>query len=568
MVTVGVSFGVSPGIPTTTLFLRREMMDAPLPPACAFAISVLAERDLDPEAVPEEAVEAAQQHMATCVRCLSSPPMVAPPRKKKKVRRVAETDYASQALSQTLLDEAMPLPGVQSVQEVMPSAQEVVPAVQPPQAKSPPPAAPAPITPAPSNLPAVITGPIDCQQCRQLLPEYAEAMDSGQNVASLYPEVQEHLLNCEVGCLVLLDLFRQEAKANRKYRRRPVRNPFSAIRWELTGFFRGGQVPMSPMALSYGTLLLLLLIASLSAYFAIRWDDARYYHPAIHRHIIPTPDGVGLSDGLKIYDACNANSYQYKREAAQAMQQGDTTKADGLLSSATSATLTDTTGCNAAEAAIYREDLQIRNSGHPFGVVVVSFDSGPGNADPQGGTDRHILYAAYSQELVGAYIAQHQYNSTQMQTPGAPLLYLVLANTTGVEQGALQIANSIAAMVSTTDFQQLGLLATGQHRLLAVLGLGPSSLVQVVLPILCRAGIPLIAPTATGLFIIDLLSQTSLYRHCTPGFAFLRFSPDDVPTISSIYVTRLSSMIPAIHHPRGLHRLFLPVFRVAHIRGL
>ena len=44
-------------------------MEERLPPACAFAISVLAEYEQDPEAVPEEAVEAAQQHMATCARC-------------------------------------------------------------------------------------------------------------------------------------------------------------------------------------------------------------------------------------------------------------------------------------------------------------------------------------------------------------------------------------------------------------------------------------------------------------------------------------------------------------------
>src|SRR5712691_1285289 len=281
------------------------------------------------------------------------------------------------------------------------------------------------------------------------------------------------------------------------------------------------------MALSYGTLLLLLLVATFSVYFRIRWDDARYYHAPFTRHSIPTPDGVGLSDGLKIYDACNANGYQYKREAAQAMQHGDFTKADSLLASATNASMTDTTGCNGAEAAIYREDLQIRQSAHPFVMMVASFDSGPGNADPQGGTDRHVLYAAYTQELVGAYIAQQQYNSTQIQTPGAPLLYLVLANTAGVEQGAVQVANSVASLSTATPLEQLHLLAQGKHPLLAVLGLGPSSLAQVVLPVLCRAGIPLITPTATGLFIIDLLSRTSLYRHCTPGFAFIRFSPDD-----------------------------------------
>lgn len=374
---------------------------------------------------------------------------------------------------------------------------------------------------------AVKGGPLDCQQCRELLPEYAEAMDDNQSMATLYPEVQEHLLTCESGCLVLLDIYRQEAKATRKYRRRPVRNPFSAIWWEVTGFFRGGHVPMSPMALSYGTLLLLLLVASLSSYLAIRWDDARYYRPPVSVHTIPTPDGVGLSDGLKVFDACNASSYQYKREAAQALRQGHVSQADTLLSSAMNAPLTDTTGCSGAEAAIYDEDLHVRQSSHPFGVIVVSFDSGPGSADPQGGTGRHALYAAYTQELIGAYIAQHVYNTAQMETPDAPLLYLVLANTTGVEQGALQVANAIAAMDDGSDLQQAGLVASGSHPLLAALGLGPSNLTEVALPTLCRAGVPLIAPTATGLFILSLLEQTSLYRHCAPGFSFVRFSPDD-----------------------------------------
>ena len=35
------------------------VIDEQLPPACAFAVSVLQERDLDPDSVPEEAVEAA-----------------------------------------------------------------------------------------------------------------------------------------------------------------------------------------------------------------------------------------------------------------------------------------------------------------------------------------------------------------------------------------------------------------------------------------------------------------------------------------------------------------------------
>jgi hypothetical protein len=517
-------------------------IDEQLPPACAFAVSVLEERDLDPDSVPEEAVEAAQLHMATCPRCLNA---VAIPtrRKKKKTRRVAEPDNPGVQAQDSRVTATIAPPlhddlsfvsnknedaGQLQAPRVQLATQMQTPeaTVAAPQRNTPVPT-PLPASQASSQPPVPEDRPLTCLECRQQLHEYAEAMDNGQSVEILYPEMYDHLLGCESGCLVLLDLFRQEAKANRKYRRRPVRNPFSAIGWELTGFFRGGQVPMSPMALAYGTLILLLLVATLATYLSIRWDDARYYHPPIITHTIPTPDGVGLSDGLNIYDACNASSYQYKRQAAQAMQQNNLSRADTLLASATTAVSSDTSGCNGAEAAIYREDLHVRQTGRPYGVVVVSFDSGPGNADTSGGTDRHILFAAYTQELVGAFIAQHKYNTDQMQTPDAPLLYLVLANTTGVEQGALQVANSIASLSSKLNYHQFGLLAQDNTSLLAVLGSGPSSLMQVALPVLCRAGVPLVAPTAMGVFITNLLANTSLYRNCAPGFAFIRFSPDD-----------------------------------------
>ncbi|HKV57410.1 MAG TPA: hypothetical protein VJO32_03985, partial [Ktedonobacteraceae bacterium] len=405
-------------------------IDQHLPPACAFAVSVLVERDIDPDAVPEEAVEAAQQHLVTCARCLSSPPVISPPRKKKRSRRALEPGASLETYTPVPVEVAAP-PSPPSSEpatlatttprvESTPSA--VAPKVVGPVVAAPKPVAQAPASttlakaPAPSTLPALIEGPLNCAQCRQKLQEYAEAMDSGQDVAMLYPQVQEHLAMCESGCLVLLDISREEAKASRKYRRRKVRDPFSAIGWELTGFFRGGQVPMSPMALAYGTLILLLLASTLSAFFAVRWDDARYYHPPVHKVIIPTPDGIGLSDGLKVFDACNASGYQDKRAAAQALQAKNLTKAGNLLVTATNVVSTDTTGCNGAEAAIYSEDLQVRQSGHPYGALVVAFDSGPGVASPQGGTDRHILYAAYTQELIGAYIAQQQYNTTAMQT--------------------------------------------------------------------------------------------------------------------------------------------------------
>ena len=486
-------------------------MDELLPPACAFALSVLADRDIDPDSVPEEAVEAAEQHIATCVRCLSSPTITSSARKKKKVRRVAESDFYQSAAPQTLVKEPAAPVMIQSV-AASPTRQALS----------------VPLAPAlPAALPASPGEPMTCQQCRQVLKEYAEAMDSGQHVADLYPEVFDHLQICETGCLVLLDLLRQEARANRKYRRRPVRDPFRAIGWEVTGFFRGGHITAAPMALSYGTLILLLLVASLTAYLAIGWDNARYYHPPVVQHTIPTPDGIGLSDGLRVFDACNTTGYQDKRAAAQNMQRGNINVARQLLTSAANAPVNDTTGCNGAEAAIYLADLQVRQSGHPFGIIMVSFDSGPGDANPQGGTNRRVLYAAYTQELIGAFIAQQQYNAVQAQTPGAPLLYLVLANTTGTQQGALQVSTDAAALASATNLRSFGLQISGSHPLLALLGLGPSNLTQVALPQLCRAGIPLLAPTATAAYITNLITQTSSYQHCASGFAFVRFSPDE-----------------------------------------
>ena len=78
-----------------------------LPPACAFAVSVLAEHGTDPDAVPEEAVEAAQQHMATCVRCLSAQNANAALRKRKKVRRGGlGTDYTGPLVLETPVEEA------------------------------------------------------------------------------------------------------------------------------------------------------------------------------------------------------------------------------------------------------------------------------------------------------------------------------------------------------------------------------------------------------------------------------------------------------------------------------
>src|SRR5690242_1582057 len=116
-------------------------IDQHLPPACAFAISVLVERDMDPEAVPEEAVEAAQHHLVTCVRCLASPPVISPPRKKKRPRRPLEADLPEEVHTPLPLEaSALPLP---------PSTERAIPpTLAPVMASNVPTIAPAPAEPA------------------------------------------------------------------------------------------------------------------------------------------------------------------------------------------------------------------------------------------------------------------------------------------------------------------------------------------------------------------------------------------------------------------------------------
>ena len=92
-----------------------------LPPACAFAVSVLAERDADPDAVPEEAVEAAQLHMATCVRCLST--QNGTQRKRKKVRRGGlGTEYTGPLVLETPVEETASPVLEKVTQETQPAA--------------------------------------------------------------------------------------------------------------------------------------------------------------------------------------------------------------------------------------------------------------------------------------------------------------------------------------------------------------------------------------------------------------------------------------------------------------
>jgi len=526
-----------------------------LPPACAFAVSVLAEYNQDPYMVPEEAVEAAQQHMVTCARCVASQAPQTPTanstlRKRKRLRPMSNNGEGSQSSAQTLLEErpsATPQEQVDGGAEY--SSQQ---ATQRSLITSTPSEA-VDVTQEISVTAQTVEDVLDCQPYRQYLSKYADALMDGQPAAMLYPEVHEHLQTCDMGCLVLLDLFQQEATTNRKNKRKPVRDPFSAIGWELSGFFRTGQVPMSPRALAYGTLMLMLIVALLGAYVGSNWNESHYHMPVATK---PTPDGAGLSDGLKIFDACNTQAYQNKRDAAQEMHQATSTKADGLLTSALHATQSNESGCNGGEVAVYQEDLHVRQSGRPFGMVVVSFDSAAGDANSANDSDRHFLYAAHTQELVGVSIAQNQYNAAQMKIPGAPLLYLILANTTGLESGASQVANMIASLDQSADYQKLGLLVNQTHPLLAVLGLGPDNLLQSSLPTMCSLGIPVVAPTVADPVIFDRLTETSLYNQCAPGFGFARVAADDrqQSTLGANYAyTKLKAKSAAvIYNPNDL----------------
>ncbi|MBO0783093.1 MAG: hypothetical protein J2P37_30120, partial [Ktedonobacteraceae bacterium] len=457
-------------------------MEEQLSPTCTFALSVLMEHAQDANAVPEEALEAARQHIATCEHCAQAAQSVEvasdAPRKKRKARRA--TRAGSKDAAQSRATNA-------------PTASEQV-----------------------AVATAEKLGAINCQQCRVLLPEYAVALVSKQNVAQLYPEVQAHLALCDTGCLALLEkLTSQDVLQEPREQATQPRNPFSAI---LVGFWRGGPVTLSGRVLSYGMLILLLVAGSLGVYLGYSWH-ARYRESSAQID----PDGAGLSDGLKVFDACNGAAFQSKLAAARALREKEIARAQSLYDDALRTVQADTTGCNGAEAAIYRQNLSIRQSGRPYGIVIVAFDSGPSS-----NVDRHTRYAAYTQELIGISIGQQQYNAVQEKTAGAPLLYIVLANTAGSEAGAEQLSRAISTMAKGASGQVPGLLFNGPHPLLGVLGSGPGNLTQIMLPTMCRDGVPLIAPTAMERFISDQLTQVSFYRHCAPGFAFMRFSPDTV----------------------------------------
>jgi hypothetical protein len=163
---------------------------------------------------------------------------------------------------------------------------------------------------------------------------------------------------------------------------------------------------MSPMALADGTPIL-LLVASLSTLLVIRRDSAR----SMPHHPLLTPHGASLSNSLRIYDAYN------------------TDLAKALLSQAMTATIIDTSRCKGAEVAICA-DLQVRQPGHPSGILVIACHSGQGSAD------RHPLHTADTRA---------QDTSRQICIVGAPLLSLALATTAGTARGALQIAHTFAA---------------------------------------------------------------------------------------------------------------------------
>lgn len=544
--------------------------DEQLPPTCAFAISVLSDYQREPRSVPEEALEAAQQHVTTCTRCKESRDLLgAIPRPKKKGREAtgkmstrkgatakaaqhngtAIAEKSTQTASSSSNNNHEPVvpswasaPENENENEIETTSKQPVPEVV---SKLPATTIPPVVTIVANQaqeeeeeeLPAI------CLQCRQILPEYAEALERGQDISQIYPEIQEHLQTCTNDCPLVLELCRQIIQEEGMQQQVPVSNALGIINWELTGIFRKGDLIVSSRTLANGTLILLLLFTLLGGALGFFYNHWRTQLANPANAALDVPDGIGLSDGLQVFDACNEAGYQAKREASHALQQAsEITKAQKAFTTALQSVQQDTTGCNNAEAAIYDENLHVRQSGRAFSTIVVSFDSGSGHITEDGEFDRQMLYAAYTQELIGVAIAQQQFNEEQLNTPETPLLYIVLANTTGTQSGAIQIAKSVAELAETGNYQRAGLVARGEHPILGVLGLGPAHLAQMVLPTLCQAGIPLIAPTATGRHLVDQLNATTLYNSCTPGFGLIRFSSDDI-TQSEVVADQIYSTL-------------------------
>ncbi|HLZ63421.1 MAG TPA: bifunctional serine/threonine-protein kinase/ABC transporter substrate-binding protein [Ktedonosporobacter sp.] len=190
-------------------------------------------------------------------------------------------------------------------------------------------------------------------------------------------------------------------------------------------------------------------------------------------------ENIGISDGTFAFDTQRLDG-SLKQQAALQLKQhsNDINPVISLLSQATSQDSND------AEALIYREDLQIVNSGSPYVTVVVGTMLSGDNAILSVGRD----------DLQGAYIAQKEFNDGSKLHGGVKVRLLVAS--TGSQSS---YTNQVA--------QQVVQLAKSDPTFVGVMGWPYSSRSVNAVPVLSKAHIPMVSQTASS----DALTNVSPY---------------------------------------------------------
>ncbi len=201
-------------------------------------------------------------------------------------------------------------------------------------------------------------------------------------------------------------------------------------------------------------------------------------------------NGIGVSNGRFVFDTYPGRvDVDLKKQAAQAIQQGNMSSAVNFLTKAVSADPTD------GEAQIYNEDVHVLQSGGQYVTIVLGLAID--------GSAIHLVKGRA--DLQGAYIAQHEINMDGLLPHGLSLRLLI-------DNSGMDNANvATAAQFIANRVAKVGNL----DHIIAVVGWPFSSQTLNARDIIASVHVPIISQTASSV----KLSGSSPY--------FFRVNPPD-----------------------------------------
>jgi eukaryotic-like serine/threonine-protein kinase len=231
-------------------------------------------------------------------------------------------------------------------------------------------------------------------------------------------------------------------------------------------------------------LLLFLLLAAVPVFFKPPHASESATATSVAQHTLLNTEmqqemqmfqqqGIGISDGQLIFDTyASRTDVQLKKQAAQALQQGNTSLAMSLFNQALAADPID------GEAQIYAENLRVLQESAPYVTIVVGLPIA--NSDVYLGSDRATLQAIY--------LAQQEAN-TQNLLPHNLKLRILIANSGSNNADVATVAQFINNRVN-----QDGNL----DHIIGVVGWPYSSQTVNAIQSIVGADLPLVAATASS----------------------------------------------------------------------